>query len=157
MNNFKKVENALYNYKAQEMYIRQCEKNIKLIELDYGAKGICYEEMAEGGGSGISNPTEQKALSNIDKKDKLIGDIKRVKRQLESIDEVMELLNKVEKTIIEKKYIKGLQWWQITSEVQYGERHCRRMKDVAINKMVIGLNGTKDVRKMSDNTNKCVI
>lgn len=123
--------------------IENMEQEIHYIKNNCGLSGLSYDGVSTSPTYKISSATENTALSNSEKIDFLEHNIKRNKMQLERIDRSLNGLTYKERTMLELKYIKGMRWESVMSETNYSERHCRRIKNEAINKMIIGLFNTK--------------
>ncbi|MCQ4921873.1 hypothetical protein NE686_02135 [Tissierella carlieri] len=144
MDKYKAVEKLLYNYKMSEISIENMKEEIKRLEREDGLTAINYDSVKISPTFKISSSTESTMLSILEKIDYLRHSIERISEKLESIDRAMEGLNEVERLVIEKRYIEGLQWWQVAHLVKYSEVHSKRIRKKAINKLVVGLYGEND-------------
>jgi len=138
MNYYKATEKYLYNYKSLKANIENMKVQIK--EIDYNPlQGAGFEYMED---TGYKKSTVENTVIRIDKKrNDLKNRIKELECKLERIDRSIEALNDVERYIVVEWYFEGRQWWQIAHKVKYSERHCRRIKNNAVNKISVGLFG----------------
>lgn len=143
MNEYKRVERMLYNYKMLQISIKNMEEEIKFIEGETGVGGIDYGEPATSKTNKNSSITESTALGKLEEKEYLEQQIERHKRDLEKIDRTMKGLTDTQQKVIEHKYIHGKQWWEVAGVVCYSERWCKEIRTQAINKLVVGIYGTK--------------
>ena len=144
MNKYKSVENLLYNYNMFKISIENMEQEIHYIKNNCGLSALNYDGISTSPTFKISSMTENIALSNSEKIEFLEHNIKRNKMQIDIIDRSLEALTESETTILKLRYIEGKQWWQVGSVVRYGERHCKRVRTGAIEKMVTGIYGIKE-------------
>lgn len=143
MNNYTRVEQLLSNYKMLEISIKNMKQEIDYLEKEDGMSGISYDGISTSKTNECKSSTESTVLSNMEKIHYLEHSILRATRQIESVDRVMDGLNDVERIVIEQRYIDGKQWWQVAYKANYGERHCKRLRSEAIEKMVIGIFGVE--------------
>ena len=144
MNYYKATEKYLYNYKSLKANIENMKVQIK--EIDYNPlQGAGFEYMED---TGYKKSTVENTVIRIDKKrNDLKNRIKELECKLERIDRSIEALNDVERYIVVERYFEGRQWWQIAHEIKYSERHCRRIRTNAVNKVSVGLFGLEAMEK----------
>lgn len=65
-------------------------------------------------------------------------------RLLQKIDNAINSLTEKEQLIIKGFYIDSLKWFEVADLVKYEERHCKRVRDKALNYMAKSLLGFKD-------------
>lgn len=140
MDDYAKTKKLLSNFNMMKVYIENIEKEIEFLKKEDGMKGIDYNGVG-GSSDSISNPTADTAIRNIKEIEKLEEIIKENKLKLYKISNTMKKLEKIENIIINEKYINNKQWWQIAGIVKYSERHCKRIRNDAINKMAVGIFG----------------
>lgn len=141
MNNYKKVEQLLYNYKMLKISIENIEEEIEYLENDYGVSGINYEETGTSKTNKINSIVEDTALSISEKKYYLQHQIEGIKRKIESVDRAMKGLVDIERAIITEKYIEGKQWYVVAYNNGCSESTAKRYRRSAINKLVVGIYG----------------
>lgn len=141
MNKYKQVEELLKNYTMMQASIENMQDEIEYIKKEDGTTGINYDGVTTSPTHRFSSIVEDTVLSKSEKMHYLKHQIEGAKGLLERVDRAMEGLNEIEKAVIIGKYIEGLQWWQISGRVRYSERHCRRVRTEAIDKLVIGIYG----------------
>lgn len=145
MDYYRATEKYLYNYKSLKANIENMKAQIK--EMDYNSlQGAGFEYIED---TGYKKSTVENTVIRIDKKrNDLKNRIKELECKLERIDRSIEVLNEIEREIVKGWYFEGRQWWQIAHKVKYSERHCRRIKANAVNKISVGLFGLKVVEEM---------
>lgn len=141
MNYYKDTEYMLYNYKMMKISIENMRNEIEYLNQNDGMSGISYDGISTSPTNECKSATENIALSNMEKRHYLERMIQRATLKIESIDRALEGLDKTERAVIEEKYINNKQWWQVSSVVKYSERHCKRIRTEAINRMIVGLYG----------------
>lgn len=140
---YKEVEYLLYNYDVFKVSIENIKKEIEYLEGDEAREieGVSYEEERSKTNS-ISNIVENTMLGIAEKIHYLERKIERTNINIEKIDNAMTILTDIEKDIIKKKYFKGKQWYVVAYEVSYSERQCRYIKNRAIDKIILAINGS---------------
>lgn len=124
-----------------EVSIENMQQEIELYGEEDGTSGITYDGITTSPTHKFQSLTEDTALSAMEKIDYLEHSIRRAESKIESIDRALEALNEREKQVIESKYFKSKQWWQVASEVGYSERTCRNVRRIAIGKIAVGIHG----------------
>lgn len=148
MSKYKSVENLLYNYNMSKVNITNMELEIEYLKNNDGIKGLNYDGISTSPTNEIKSSTELSALGNMEKIQYLERMIQKAKLEIESIDRALGVLTYKERTMIELRYIKVMKWKSIENETNYAERHCRRIKNIAIKKMIIGIfGGSEDGNK----------
>ena len=152
MNYYKATEKYLYNYRALKANIENIKTQIG--ELDYNSvKSASLGHISNGN---RRKSTVESTVINLDERRSELNERKRkLRARIERIDRAIEALNGTEKYIIENWYFKGKQWWQIAHEVKYSERHCRRLKTNAVNKISVGLFGLPAMGEVDEATSQC--
>jgi len=143
MDNYKKVESLLYDYKMLQISIINMAEEIKFINENTGVGGMDYESLPANTNK-INSISENTALSNIENVEYLEQQINKCKRKLEIADRTIEGLTEEEQVIIIERYIKGLQWYKVAYKVGYSENHSKKKRKQAIKKMVLGIYGKDD-------------
>lgn len=102
----------------------------------YEVKGNCFDGMPKG--TNISD-TSNRIAKIIDIYDKRIAELEKeiinVNKKCDVCNMLLDELEPVEKNIIYLFYLKKMRWKSIEKITSYSERHCRRMKNKALNKM----------------------
>lgn len=138
MSYYKATEKYLYNYNFLKVYKDNMKKEID--NMDYNP--IKSMDLEYKGSSGYKGSTvESKVISIDEKKRELKKDIENLETKLTRIDKAIEILNDKERHIITKRYFESKQWWEIGTELKYNERHCRRIRNEAIDKISVALFG----------------
>lgn len=142
MNKYEKVEELLKNYKMMKISIENMKQEIEYIKQNEdGISGIDYDGVSTSKTYKFTSTVEDTVLSRSEKIHYLERNIAHNKRQIKKVDKAMEGLSDDERTIITGKYIEGNQWWQVAGVVGYSERHCKRIRNAAIKKLILGMFG----------------
>ena len=141
MNKYESIENLLYNYRMLKINIEIADNQLEELKDEDGMTGISYDGISTSSTNLTSNPTLNVAERNITKEELILKRKEKLEIKLNTLDRLIDGLSEIEKQIIIKKYIDGLQWWQVGYSVKYSERHCKRIRTDAINKLVVGLYG----------------
>ncbi|WFD08728.1 hypothetical protein [Tepidibacter hydrothermalis] len=143
---YKKTEWMLYNYKMLKVSVENLKSEIQELKMDtVGTGAIRYDKEKSSPTYNIVCTTEEEAISNIERINRLENQIMKIQNKINKVDRGLSALNEKERTIIESRYITGLQWWQVASIVKYNERWCREKRKVAIGKLSLGLFGDTSV------------
>lgn len=142
-NHYKETEYLLYNYKMFQISIENMKKDIELLKEECGVGSIETDSISISKTYKISSISEDAALSNMEKVEYLERSIARAEKKIEKIDRTLEGLTKEEKEILVSRYFEGKQWYVVAYKVGYSERHCKRLRNEAIEKMITGLFGIK--------------
>lgn len=135
---YKQLEKILYDYRITKANIMNLEVEIETMSLPSSVTGISYDK-DKINNSKISSITEDLALRKIEKEESIKKRILYLKKRMNQIDNALDCLTEVERKIVELKYIKQQQWWQIAYSVKYSETWCKRVRRIAINKMIEAL------------------
>ena len=121
--------------------IENMKAEIEYLNKHDGMSGLSYDGISTSPTNEIKSATENTALSNIELIFYLERTIDTGILEIEAVDRALEGLTSIERTIIEEKYINSKQWWQVASMVCYSERHCKRIRTDAIDRMAVGIYG----------------
>lgn len=125
------VESFLYNYKSIKLAIENLKMELDTIdETIIGS--IDYKEA-----TGKTNKFNSNVESSFMKKELLKSRIKHMENKIEQIDKALAILPDIEKEIINYRYIEGKNYYEFTYKVYKSERQCRRIKDRALEKIVV--------------------
>ncbi len=104
------------------------------------SKAIVYWGSETQKSNKIVDPTAD-AVSNII--DKYEAQVVYVNQKLHDlymkknrVEENIDMLDDLERKLIELRYFKKLRWFEVARGVEYSERHCRRMDNAILNKLV---------------------
>lgn len=141
MDKYAKVERLLSNYKMLKISIENMEQQIRYLKEEDGLKGIGFDNISTSPTNVTSDPTANIALSNTERIHYFEHRIEQNKKDIEAIDNVMEMLEESEKVILTERDINSKPWFRITPLVCYEERQCRNIRTKAIKKLVVGIYG----------------
>lgn len=137
---YNQIEGILYNYKMIKASIENNKLKLQNMELEDGTKAITYGEPGSKTNK-INNITEVAAIKNIEKKERLKRKIALDTNKIKMIDNALQGLSELERTIIEMFYIENLEWWKVAAKVCYSEGWCKAKRREAINRILFSING----------------
>lgn len=132
-----------YTYICRTIYNLQEEiqklGNLVKSERDT-SKALTYNGDESQRTNAITDPTAQ-AVSNII--DKYEAQAKYAEQRLQvlyddknRVDKYLDRLEIQERELIELRYFKKMRWWQVAKQTDYSERHCIRLEQAILNKLV---------------------
>lgn len=143
---YKKTEWMLYNYKMLRVSIENLKSEAEELKLESsGTEAIRYDKEKTSPTYNITQQTEEEAINNIEKVNKLERHILKTQNKIDRIDRALDALNDDERMIMKSRYMDGLQWWQVAGIVKYSEKWCREKRKEVIGKIAIGLFGDTSV------------
>jgi len=145
---YSQIEDILYNYKMIKASIENNKLKLENMELEDGSKAITYGE-PNSNTNKINSITEKAAIKNIERKEKLKRNIALDTNKIKMIDNAIQGLSELERTIIEMFYIENLEWWKVAAKVCYSEGWCKAKRREAINRILFSING--DNSQMTNN------
>lgn len=143
--NYQRTEKELYDYEFLKKYITLRKRDLE--ELVYeGVRGTSLSP--DKISTNTISDTVSKEFFKIEKiSESWRKEIKKNESKVNKINVALDLLNDIERKIIELKYFKCLRVYAIAEELDYSEKQIGRIKKNAINKISIVLWGND---KMSD-------
>ncbi|MCT4507925.1 MAG: hypothetical protein N4A48_04065 [Tepidibacter sp.] len=139
---YKKTEWMLYNYKMLKVSVENLKSEIQELNMDTtGTGAIRYDKEKTSPTYSIVCTTEEEAIANIEKINRLEKQIMKTQNKIDKIDRALDALNEDEKRIIKLRYIEGLQWWQVAGMAKYSERWCKEKRKISIEKLSLGIFG----------------
>ena len=141
MDKYAKVEKMLSNYKMMKIGIINMEQEIEYLKQDDGVKGIGFDSISTSPTNQTSDIVANTVIARSEKIHYLERIIERNKKDIERLDRALDGLEGIEKTVVVERYINARQWWQVASVAKYSERHCKRIRTEAINKLAVGIFG----------------
>ena len=141
MDRYKYIEKLLYEYNSLKTFIKNAQQQIENIQKDVdGVSGVSYNKV-----SSKTNNTPSIVENEVLKREKKISILqKRIQKTqglLDRLDRSIEVLNDIEKRIIKLRYMKNLQWYEVSWNVKYSERWCKELKSKAIEKIAVAMFG----------------
>ncbi len=136
---YRQIEGMLYNYKLIKASIENNKLKLQNLELEDGTTAISYEEPSSKTNK-FHSITENAAIKNIERKEKLKKKIAIDTNTIQMIDNALNALTELERTIIEMFYIENMEWWKVAAKVHYSEGWCKAKRNEAINKMLFTIN-----------------
>lgn len=146
--NYRQVEGILYNYKIIKASIENYKLKLENLELEFdiddGMNGISYGEPTSKTNK-INRITENNALKNIERKERIRKDLERKisleTNKIKMLDNALDALSDVERTIINMFYIENLEWYKVAGKVCYSEGWCKEKRKESINRILFTING----------------
>ena len=147
------AEEYLRSYEDIKVHIEILEEEKKVLaEMIATLPAIEYDSVKVQAGAG--NPTEQNAMSLLEKSLYIDSDLKNSRLTIYKIDRAMSELNDIQRKVVYLTLIKNYNWTNVSNRLGYSERQLRRIRAGAVYKFATILFGPailgKDVRKMSD-------
>ena len=143
MNKRAKAEKELRELYFNQAYLESLEQDIKVLNYEYGLRGIAYDGI--GGGSGEpGDTTGGSAARLVDARVAIDRKIARYKNKINHIEGVLALLTEIEYKIVMMRCIKYKPWWYVADQTGYGIRQAQRIKEDALEKVSIGLYGSDE-------------
>ena len=133
-NDINATKKLLYYHNENKQAI--CSLKDMLKNLD-GKKGVNYDGMP--GSSGTGDPTGNIAI----KRARLEIKLKNTERIVSIVDKALDMLPDVEREIVEKKYIQGYTWTQITISCSYSRGGALKAGQRGLDKVRQALFGVK--------------
>lgn len=135
----KAIEYTLKSLNLYYLGIEEVEEKLKVLEEEYndGVSGVNYTPELKSISKKINRLTENIAISNIEKREKLLKQLKFMKLKIEEIERQISLLDEKESEILTLAYIDKMKWEDVSYESNYSRAQCFRIRDSAIEKLVI--------------------
>lgn len=148
------AEEYLRSYEDIKVHIEILEEEKKVLaEMIATLPAIEYDSVKVQA-SATGNPTEQNAMSLLEKSLYIDSDLKNSRLTIYKIDRALNELNEIQKKVVYLTLIKNYNWNNVSYRLGYSERQLRRIRAGAVYKFATILFGPailgKDVRKMSD-------
>lgn len=115
----------MYKNKAIEL-LRGYDCICKQIE-EVNQEIINYNQLIRSAGDSSNKSVEKIVDTYAVKIAEWENKLEELFRQKDEVENILDNLNFTERKIIELRYIKGLKWNQVAEQVNYSEKHCRRI------------------------------
>jgi len=136
MNEFKKVESMLYNYKNTKAEINILKRDLEILENDYkGTSAISYDEKIQSTNY-FSSTVENEVIKRAERIQKLRNKIRLKEIEIENIDDALDALDDRASYMIREFYIKKRQLKVISDEIHLDENYSSAYKTSIIEKLV---------------------
>lgn len=132
---YRMAEKCLKSYNLIKAHIGNLEEELKVIELEDGVGAIDYSREKTGETFKINKLVEEVAVKKMDRKDLVLKQIELYTNKINKIDNALKSLEEIEGRILIDKYFIHFQWWEVAYKVHISERHCKRRRSIAINKL----------------------
>lgn len=129
------VESFLYNYKSIKLAIENLKMELEVMD-ETVISSIKYEET-----TGKTNKFNSNVENKLSRKELLEQRIKHMETKINQIDKSLEILPDTEREVIKNFYIEGKCYFQFCNELRLSERTSQRIKNRALNKVIISLYG----------------
>lgn len=148
----KKVVAILEYYRDIDSMIELNGRIIKNLEDRYYTTlgAVNMDGMPHGKG-GVSSPVERVVL-NIPRSvtvqiEEMRRDNERLEKLKAAITSELNSLNYQEKAVIQRFYIEGVKWEQVSAQINYSERQCRNIRDCALDRLAARFSANKTISK----------
>lgn len=132
-----KLKQELKSYKENLARLKMLTIKLEEKYKNDGMKGMSYDNPKLSPSYAFNSATENTAEQNMSDYDKLIKDYGMTEGSVMLVEIVLSALNEVERTIVECKYIEGLDWIETAEKVSYSKSHTRKIgKGSAMQKML---------------------
>lgn len=125
------VESFLYNYKSIKLAVENLKMELDIMD-ETVISAIQYKECI-----GRTNKFNSDVENKLMRKELLEERIRHMENKIKQIDRALEILPEIEREIINYRYIEGQNYYEFTYKVYKSERQCRRIKDRALEKIVV--------------------
>ena len=142
MNKEKEIRKQLERLGSNKVYIEYLERELQMLEEDYGLQGIAYDGIS--GGSGTSDSTGDTAIRMNHIKNELENKKKKKENEIQHITDALGQLTELEFEIVQMFYIDRVQLCNIGSRVGYSLSQVRRIKNDSMIKLKIAMFGDFD-------------
>lgn len=125
------VESFLYNYKSIKLAIENLKMELATMD-EPSISAIQYKEC-----TGKTNKFNSDVENKILQKELLKSRIEHMETKIKQIDKALSILPDIEREIIQYRYIEGKNYYEFTYKIYKSERQARRLKNKALQKIVI--------------------
>ena len=129
-----KVREKLGKYKEYKVNIKQIDIQLEELEENIGIQGQSGEERT-GKTYKITSSTETQAIELESDKKYLIKERRRYEREVEKIDNALEVLTDFEREILIAALIERKRYWLIQSKYNYTYSNIKKIEKSAIKKI----------------------
>ena len=136
MNEFKKVESMLYNYKNTQAEIKILKRDLEILENDYkGTSAISYDEKTQSTNS-FSSTVENEVIKRAERIQKLRNKIRLKEIEIENIDDALETLNPDDKLFVVERYFNKRSNKYVASLLNIAEQTACTYKNRIVNLLI---------------------
>lgn len=136
MNEFKKVESMLYNYKNTKAEINILKRDLEILENDYkGTSAISYDEKTQSTNS-FSSTVENEVIKRAERIRKLRNKIRLKEIEIENIDDALETLNPDDKLFVVERYFNKRSNKYVASLLNIAEQTACTYKNRIVNLLI---------------------
>lgn len=145
---FKSTEALLYNYNSFKLSVLSMQEELDVVSDNDGVGAMSYDGIRTSKTYKISNILGDMAIDNTLSEKELTRRINSTRKKILKIDRAVRQLTGIEKKIIEERYFRSQPWYCIAYEIKVSERHCKRLKNFALNKIAVSLYGDIAIAKI---------
>jgi hypothetical protein len=149
-NYYKSTEALLYNYNSFRLSILSMKEELDFMKDNHkdGVGAMSYDGIRTSKTYRISNILGDVAIDNALSEQELTRRIHSTQKKISRIDRAIKELTSLEKKIIEERYFRSQPWYCIAYDIKVSERHCKRLKSFALNKIAVSLYGDIAITKI---------
>ncbi|QAT40853.1 DUF1492 domain-containing protein [Clostridium sp. JN-9] len=146
MDYVKEAENYLRSYNDLTSSVDNLKREISEINAELACiKNTDYSGMPHGSGSRLPDDI---LVNKLYRKQKAIEELKKTSRAINRIDYVLKKLsegegNEKHEKVLRLFYIEGARGQALEEALECSERHCYRLKGIAIRRLAVQLFGIK--------------
>lgn len=151
-NYYKSTEALLYNYNSFRISVLSMKEELAFIRDNHkdGVGAMSYDGIRTSKTYRISNVLGDMAIDNAMSENELTRRIRSTQKKISRIDRAIKELTNLEKKIIEERYFRSQPWYMIAYDIKVSERHCKRLKNFALNKIAVSLYGDIAITKIEE-------
>lgn len=147
---YKSTEALLYNYNSFKISVLSMQEELESLDDNDGIGAMSYDGIRTSKTYKISDFISDIATSITYSEKELTRRINSTQKKIRKIDRAIKELTNLEKKIIEERYFRSQPWYCIAYEIKVSERHCKRLKNFALNKIAVSLYGDIAITKIEE-------
>ena len=133
----KDMQQELYNYNFYKTKLKQEQLTLKSLENEYeGIKGIGFDSTGGGGTNKINRSVENEVLIKDNKITQVKQAIEEYTLLIDKLLNSLEVLNALERDIIEERYFKNNDWFMVAENVGYSIAWVKRVNSESLEKLI---------------------
>lgn len=136
----KEIRKQLERLGSNKVYLEYLEKEVRMLEQEYGLQGISYDSIG-GSGNQTSDSTGDQAMRMHQIKEELLIKKKKKENEINHVEDALKELTELEHDIIIMFYIDRIQLSIIAVRVKYSISQVRRIKEDAMDKLKMSFFG----------------
>lgn len=144
MNEYQKVERDLRKYKGLKVFVQNAREQIANLEKDIRGTGAITYDDVNSKTNAFHSAVETEVINRDERIEELEAKIRRAEELIHRVDRALkDVLNETEKRILVMYYMEGEPWYKIAYAVSISSRHCKRIRNDAIKRLIPAFFGEK--------------